>query len=132
VGTEFTKTGVTAELIVYVDKPGGIGLDDCEKISRLIEPLIDERDPIEESYCLVVSSPGLDRPLKTERDYRRSVGKMVDVKLYRAQDGKKEWTGLLLRHDESDTAIEIDGTEKVFSNKDVALVRLHVDISFGR
>ena len=57
---------------------------------------------------------------------------MVDVKLYRAQGGKKEWTGLLLRHDVSDTAIEIDGTEKVFSNKDVALVRLHADISFGR
>lgn len=132
VGTEYNKTGGPAELIVYADKPGGMGLDDCEKISRLIEPLIDERDPIKESYCLCVSSPGLDRPLKTERDYRRSVGKLVDVKLYRAQDGNKEWTGLLLRHSESDTAIDIDGTEKVFLNKDVAIIRLHADISFGR
>jgi len=132
VGTEFNRAGDMAELIVYADKPGGLGLDDCEKISRLIEPIIDERDPIEESYCLIVSSPGLDRPLRTERDYRRSVGKMVDVKLYRPQDGKKEWTGVLLSHNDSETAVEIDGTEKVFLNKDVAIVRLHADISFGR
>ncbi|NLT97480.1 MAG: ribosome maturation factor RimP, partial [Christensenellaceae bacterium] len=117
VGTEFTKTGGTAELIVYVDKPGGIGLDDCEKISRLIEPLIDERAPIEESYCLVVSSPGLDRPLKTERDYRRSVGKMVDVKLYRAQDGKKEWTGLLLRHDGRIRRLKSMGRKRYFRTR---------------
>ena len=132
VGTEYNKAGGTSELIVYADKPGGLGLDDCEKISRLIEPLIDERDPIEESYCLCVSSPGLDRPLRTERDYNRSVGKMVDVKLYRAEGGRKEWTGVLLRHDEANMTIDLDGKEKLFVNKDVAIVRLHADISFGR
>jgi ribosome maturation factor RimP len=133
VGTEYNKVaGGTPELIVYADKPGGMGLDDCEKISRLIEPVIDERDPIVDSYCLCVSSPGLDRPLKTDRDFDRSIGKMVDIKLYRAEDGKKEWTGQLLRHQDDSVVISLDGAEKVFLNKDVAIVRLHVDISFGR
>jgi ribosome maturation factor RimP len=132
VGTEYNKAGGTPELIVYADKPGGLGLDDCEKITRLIEPVIDERDPIADSYCLCVSSPGLDRPLRTERDFDRSVGKNVDVKLYRAEDGKKEWTGLLVRRDADRVAIESDGAEKTFLNKDVAIVRLHADISFGR
>jgi ribosome maturation factor RimP len=132
IGTEYNKAGAAPELIVYADKPGGMGLDDCEKISRLIEPLIDDLDPIEESYCLCVSSPGLDRPLRTERDYSRNAGKMVDLKLYRAEDGRKEWTGELLSHDEVHTTIGMDGAEKVFLNKDVAIVRLHADISFGR
>jgi ribosome maturation factor RimP len=131
VGTEYNKAGGTPELIVYADKPGGLGLDDCEKITRLIEPAIDGRDPIEESYCLCVSSPGLDRPLKTERDFDRSIGKKVEVKLYRAEDGKKEWPGLLVRRDADHVVIESDGVEKAFLNKDVAIVRLHADISFG-
>ena len=73
VGTEYNKMGSNSELIIYADKEGGMGLDDCEKISRLIDPLIDERDPIEESYCLIISSPGLDRALRTDRDFERSL-----------------------------------------------------------
>ncbi len=132
VGTEYNKAGGASELIIYADKPGGMGLDDCEKISRHIEPLIDEKDPIEESYCLCVSSPGLDRPLRTQRDFDRSVGKKVDVKLYRAEGGKKEWTGVLRQHDANHVVIEQNGGKKSFSNKDVAIVRLHADITFGR
>ncbi len=131
VGTEYNRTAGANELIIYADKPGGLGLDDCEKISRLIDPIIDEKDPIEESYCLCVSSPGLDRPLKTARDFARSLGKMVDIRLYRPMDGKKEWTGLLKNHDQNSVVIEIEGNEKPFENKDVALVRLHADITFG-
>jgi len=131
VGTEYNKMGGTPELIVYADKPGGLMLDDCERISRLIEPLIDERDPIEDSYCLCVSSPGLDRPLKTERDFERSIGKQVDLKLYRAENGKKEWSGVLVRHDSAEVVIEQDGSKNAFNNKDVAIIRLHADITFG-
>lgn len=120
------------ELIVYVDKPGGLGLDDCEKISRLIDPIIEERDPIEDAYCLCVSSPGLDRPLRTPRDYERSLGMKVDLKLYRAANGQKEWTGMLKRYSEASVTIDMPDGEKEFSNKDVAIVRLHADISFGR
>ncbi len=132
VGTEFNKAGGAWELIIYADKPGGLGLDDCEKISRLIEPVIDERDPIAESYCLCVSSPGLDRPLKTQRDFERSMGMKVNLKLYRAADGQKEWTGTLKGYSEASVTIHTSDGEKEFDIKDVAIVRLHADISFGR
>lgn len=132
VGTEFNRTGGTNELIIYADKPGGLGLDDCERISRLIDPIIDEKDPIEESYCLCVSSPGLDRPLKTPRDFARSMGKVVDLRLYRPADGKKEWTGTLKDYNQEHVVIGAESGDKSFDNKDVAIIRLHVDITFGR
>lgn len=114
------------ELIIYADKPGGLGLDDCEKISHLIDIVIEENDPIEETYYLCVSSPGLDRPLKESRDFARSIGKKIDVKLYRPdENGKKEYTGVLASYDEQGFALE-DG--KVFTHKDVAITRLHFDI----
>ncbi len=100
-------------------------LEDCEKISRLVDPVIEENDPIEDSYYLCVSSPGLDRPLKTPRDFARSIGKKVDIKLYRAANGHKELTGVLSAYDDSGFTLE-DGT--AFAHKDVALIRLHVDI----
>ncbi len=125
VGTEINKIGAETELIIYADKPGGLQLDDCEKISRLIDPVIDEHDPIEESYYLCVSSPGLDRPLKTERDFVRSVGKKVDLKFYRPIDGKKELTGELTSFDENGFTID---EAKTFAYKDVAIIRLHVDL----
>ncbi len=125
VGTELNKNGADTELIIYADKPGGLGLDDCEKISRLIDPVIDENDPIPESYYLVVSSPGLDRPIKTPRDFERSIGKKVDVKFYKPVDGHKEVTGELTSYDEN--GFTLDGS-KTFINKDVAIIRLHIDI----
>ncbi len=125
VGTEIKKALGGTELIIYADKSGGLMLDDCEKISRLIDPVIEEHDPITESYYLCVSSPGLDRPLKEARDFARSIGKKVDVKLYRTVDGKKEFTGVLESYNDSGFALD-NGT--VFEYKDVAIVRLHVDI----
>jgi ribosome maturation factor RimP len=124
VGTEINKNGVDTELIVYADKPGGLELEDCELISKLIDPVIDEHDPIEESYFLCVSSPGLDRPLKSERDFARSVGKKVDLKFYRPIDGKKELTGELTSFDENGFTID---TKQTFAYKDAAIIRLHVD-----
>ena len=131
VGTELKKGGGTIELIIYADKEGGMGLDDCEKISRLIDSAIDELDPIEEPYCLCVSSPGLDRPLKSTRDFERSLGKKIEIKLYHPMDGKKEWTGILKSHDSDGFIVELSDGEKSFLFKDVAIARLHVDISFG-
>lgn len=125
VGTEIKKAGGRTELIIYADKPGGMMLEDCEKISKLIDPVIDAHDPIEESYFLCVSSPGLDRPLKEPRDFKRSIGKKVDVKLYRAIDGSKQITGVLGGYDDNGFRLE-DGA--AFAFKDVAVVRLHVDI----
>ena len=128
IGTEVKKVGDEIELIVYADKDGGLELQDCEKISRVIEPMIEEADPIEEGYYLCVSSPGLDRPLKTKADYQRSIGKSVDVKLYRPADKIKEFSGTLQSFDEDGFTIEVDKIEKTFLYKDTAIVRLHVDI----
>ena len=128
VGVELAKAGDAKELIVYADKPGGLNIDDCEKISRLIEPAIDARDPIDGAYYLCVSSPGLDRELKTPADFARSIGKKVDAKLYRAADGQKEFTGQLKEYDENGFTLVISGADKSFSYKETAIVRLHVDI----
>ncbi len=128
VGVEIKSSGGAKELIVYADKPEGIGLDDCEKISRLIEPAIDLKDPIKDSYYLCVSSPGLDRPLKEPADYRRNKGKTIDVKLYSAKEGKKEFTGLLKGCSDAGFTIETDGSERQFTFREAASVKLHVDI----
>lgn len=128
VGVEYGNAGGARELVVYADKPGGIDLNDCERISRLIEPAIDAKDPISEAYCLCVSSPGLDRALKQPSDFKRSVGKDVDVKLYSPKDGKKEFTGELKSFDDSGFVIEVKGNSMNFSYKEAAVVKLHVDI----
>lgn len=128
VGTELKTAGGQKELIIYADKPGGIGLDDCENISRLIEPAIDEKDPIDDAYYLCVSSPGLDRALKEQNDFNRSLGKRVDIRLYSSRNGKKEFTGLLKSCDESGFTVEINGSDTAFSYRETASVKLHVDI----
>lgn len=114
-------------MIIYIDKEGGIGLDDCEKISRLIDPVIDELDPITDSYYLCVSSPGLDRPLKTTNDFKRSIGKTVDINLYKALDKKKTFTGMLKSYNDDSFTVEDGGKELTFKYNETAIVRLHVD-----
>lgn len=128
VGVELSNAAGSKELIVYADKPDGINLDDCEIISRLIEPAIDAKDPIEDAYCLCVSSPGLDRALKEPRDFKRSIGKAVDIKLYSPKGGKKEITGVLKSYDDSGFTVEANGSFLTYSFKETAVVKLHVDI----
>ena len=128
VGTEISKSGHETELVVYADKEGGIGLDDCESISRAIDPVIEKLDPVKDEYYLCVSSPGLDRPLKSERDFKRSIGKTVDVKPYKAVNKKKLFTGTLTSFDENGFIIETDGRQTEFAYSETAIVRLHVDI----
>lgn len=95
VDVEFVKEAGNWFLRAYIDKPGGIGVDDCETVSRRLSDLLDEQDFIEESYILEVSSPGLGRPLKKDKDLERSIGESVDVRLFRAIDRQKEFTGIL-------------------------------------
>ena len=128
VGTEVKNAGDAKELIIYADKDGGLGLQDCEKISKMIDPIIEEADPIEDAYYLCVSSPGLDRPLKSAADFARSVGKTVDVKLYRAVDKQKNFTGTLESFGEEGFTISDNKGSRTFAYKDTAIVRLHVDI----
>ena len=87
VDLEFVKEGVNWYLRVYIDKDGGVNIDDCELVSRALEAKLDEKDPIEQAYILEVSSPGIDRPLKKEADFVKYQGEIIDVKLYTAVNG---------------------------------------------
>ena len=128
VDVEYVKEAGTWYLRAYIDKEGGIGVDDCEVISRDLSDWLDEEDFIDDSYVLEVSSPGLDRPLKKEKDYICSMGRDVDVRLYRAVDKQKEFTGVLTAYDDTTVTLTMeDGSQRVFDKKDIALIRLALD-----
>ena len=128
VDVEYVKEGSTWYLRAYIDKPGGITIDDCETVSRRLSDILDEKDYIEDAYILEVSSPGLGRPLKKEKDYKRSLGEEVEIITYRMIEKQKEFTGILKGYDEGTVTIEIEnGTEKIFDKSDIALIRLAFD-----
>ena len=128
VDVEYVKEGGTMYLRAYIDKPGGIAVNDCETVSRAFSDLLDKEDYIADSYILEVSSPGLGRPLKKEKDFKRSVGKAVEIRLYRAVDRKKEFEGILTAYDDQSVTIEQeDGTEASFERAAIALIRLAFD-----
>ncbi len=128
VDVEYVKEGSTWYLRAYIDKPGGITIDDCETVSRRLSDILDEKDYIEDAYILEVSSPGLGRLLKKEKDYKRSLGEEVEIRTYRMIEKQKEFTGILKGYDEGTVTIEIEnGTEKIFDKSDIALIRLAFD-----
>lgn len=110
---------------IYIDQEGGITLDDCEKFHRAAQPKLDDID----YDFMEVCSPGIDRPVKTKRDIEKSIGLVVDVKLYKNQDGSKNFQGILKSMDENTVVILQGETEKAFVRKDVAQVRLVPDLS---
>ena len=125
VDVEYVKEAGTWYLRAYIDKEGGIAVDDCEVISRRLGDWLDEKDFIDESYILEVSSPGLGRPLKKEKDFARSIGKDVEIRLYKPMDKKKEFTGTLKSYDKNSVTIELeDGQEMTFEKSSIALIRL--------
>ena len=128
VDVEYVKEAGTWYLRAYIDKEGGITVDDCEVINRKLSDWLDEEDFIEESYILEVSSPGLGRPLKKEKDFVRSIGKEVDVKLYKALNKQKDYTGVLEAYDKNTVTLGMeDGSQIVFNRPDIALIRLAFD-----
>lgn len=128
VDVEYVKEGGNWYLRAYIDKEGGITVNDCELVSRAMNDLLDEADFIEDSYIFEVSSPGLGRPLKKEKDYMRSMGKELEIRTYRAIDRQKEFYGILTAYDEKTVTIETEeGTEMVFAKSDIALIRLAFD-----
>lgn len=128
VDVEYVKEGGTWYLRAYIDKPGGIAVDDCEAVSRRLSDLLDEKDYIDDAYILEVSSPGLGRPLKKEKDFKRSIGEEVEIRTYRAIDRQKEFTGILKEYDKDTVTIEYeDETTKTFDRGDIALIRLAFD-----
>ena len=127
VDVEFVKEGQNWYLRFYLDKEGGINIDDCEKASKAIEKLLDEKDPIEQAYILEVSSPGLGRQLKKDKDFVKYAGSLVDVKLYKAVDGSKEFQGTLKGLEGNIITIEDEnGNELSFDRKDTAVIKLAV------
>lgn len=125
---EYVKEGGTWYLRAYIDKPGGIMVDDCEVVSRELSDILDEKDFIEEAYILEVSSPGLGRPLKKNRDYEKSLGEEVEIRTYRMIDKKKEFRGLLREYDKDTVTIETDNARmQTFEKKEIALIRLAFD-----
>ena len=129
VDVEYVKEGSLKYLRIYIDKQGKMSLDDCQHFSHLISEKLDELDPIEENYMLEISSPGLDRHLKKEKDFIREKGKEVELKLFKAIDGVKEFEGTLVGLNE-DNEIEVQ-TSKVlmkFPRKNVAVIRLMIKI----
>ena len=128
VDVEFVKEGSNWYLRAYVDKEGGFTVNDCEKVSREFSDLLDEEDFIEESYILEVSSPGLGRPLKKDKDFERSLGEEVEVKLYKAIEEQKEFSGTLDAYDEMTVTLGFENDiKKTFERKNIALIRLAVD-----
>mgnify|MGYP002516736970 CR=1 FL=1 len=128
VDVEYVKEGSTWYLRTYIDKPGGISIDDCEKVSRRLSDILDEKDYIDDTYIMEVSSPGLGRPLKKEKDFRRSLGREVEVRTYRMTDKRKEFTGILKSYDAGTVTIQMeDETLKTFEKGDIALIRLAFD-----
>ena len=124
---EYVKEACNWYLRAYIDKPGGIAVDDCEVISRALSDKLDEEDYIEDSYILEVSSPGLGRPLKKDKDFQRSIGKEIEVRTFRAIDKQKEFTGILKEFNKDSFTIVIEDNEMTFQRSETALVRLAFD-----
>ena len=113
-------------LRLLLDGPEGVDLDACERVSRAMDPILDEADPVPDSYIFEVGSAGCERALKRPGDFERFMGEKVEVSLYSAADGAKKWVGTLLSYDGGDVTIDAGG-ERRFTKKQIAGVRLYVD-----
>ena len=125
VDVSYEKENGGMSLIFTIDCDAGVTIDDCEKVTKVIDPLLDELNPTDDKpYTLVVSSPGLDRPLKTDRDFKKNLGNEVEINLFAKIDGKKAFTGTLKSFDEKTVTFEIEGQDKTFDREKVASIKL--------
>lgn len=127
VDVEYVKEGANWYLRVYADKDGGITIDDCVLISRALEQKLDEEDFIQDAYILEVSSPGLGRQLKKDKDFKRSLGEKVECKLFKAINKQKEFEGILKDFTEEIITLGIDEAEQIINRKEIAMIRLAID-----
>lgn len=125
---EYLREAGAWYLRIYIDKEGGVSIDDCERISRRLDPMLDEADPIPGSYVFEVGSAGAERELKRPADFEQFMGSQVELRLYQPLDGSKAYVGALKAYDKGDITIEGPGGERQFKNGQVAQVRLHVSI----
>lgn len=125
IDVEYVKENREWYLRIYIDNETGITLDDCTKVSRVISDKLDEIDPIEDSYYLEVSSPGLNRPLKKERDFEKSIGKKIVIKYPRPIDGQKKIEGVLKKFENDKITLDVNGLEKIIDKKLASKIRLN-------
>ncbi len=125
---EYVKEAGQWFLRIYIDKEGGVSIDDCEAVSRPLSDLLDQADPIEGSYTFEVSSAGADRALKKPEHFAAFQGAEVEVKLYRPREGRKEFVGLLKGFEDGNVTLDADGSETVFTKQEIALVRLYLRV----
>lgn len=123
---EYVREAGNWYLRLYIDKEGGVSIDDCERVSRAIDPVLDEKDPIPDSYIFEVSSAGAERVLKRASDFERFMGSLVEVKLYKAKNGLKEYVGNLSEYADGDIEIEVNGQKVKFEKNEIANVRLRI------
>ena len=123
---EYIKEAGSWYLRLYIDKEGGVSIDDCEAVSRGGDPLLDEADPIQDAYTFEVSSAGADRPLKKPEHFAAFLGAEVDVKFYQAVNGQKSCTGILAGYQDGDVTLTLGNETVTFPKKEIAFVRLHV------
>lgn len=124
---EYVREGGEWFLRLYIDKDGGVDIDDCERVSRAVDPVLDEKDPIPESYRFEVCSAGLERQLKRPSDFERFMGEPILLKTYQPKNGTKEFAGVLAGYDNGAVTVDLNGTVQTFSKAEIALVRLRVE-----
>lgn len=125
---EYVKEGSNWYLRAFIDKEGGINVNDCELVSRKLSDLLDKEDFIPDAYILEVSSPGLGRQLKKDKHFEQNIGEEVEIKLYKAIDKQKEWVGILIGYNSDALIIQIDEQNQMeILRKDIAMVRLTFD-----
>lgn len=125
---EYVREAGTWYLRVFIDRDGGVSIDDCERVSRRLDPILDEEDPIPDSYVFEVGSAGADRELKRPGDFEQFMGSEVEVKLYRPVDGSKHYTGTLSGYEDGAVSLTQGGKTLRFPKEQVAQVRLYVSI----
>ncbi|MDF2840214.1 MAG: hypothetical protein K0Q99_986 [Clostridia bacterium] len=123
VEVEYKKEGGEWYLRIYIDKEGGITIDDCQLVSEEVSELLDQADPIDSAYIFEVSSPGIERPLKTERDYQKSIGKLMEAKLFAPLDGKKTIEGILTGYTEGSVELEQNNNKIVLDKSQIAIIK---------
>lgn len=123
VDVEYKKEGGQWYLRLFIDKEDGITIDDCQLVSEAVSDKLDEIDPIDHSYIFEVSSPGIDRPLKTDRDYKKNLNKELEVKFYDSFEGKKTIEATLLDYDDNKVVLDYNGREIEFDKKAIAIMR---------
>ncbi len=124
---EYVKEGSDYYLRIFIDKEGGITINDCVDVTREMNEILDREDYIKDAFIFEVSSPGLDRPLKKDKDFDRNIGKQVEIKTFKPFDKQKEFTGILKSHDETSVTIEFEDGDFTFLKKDLSMIRLAID-----